>query len=240
MSDPNLVVDLESTVSFVQPREVIESSFRALCAAGADPAEAQQGALAVLRAEVDSTEGLALLEKLLTADWTLPLHSADTVATSEDGVTVLQLACPDQPTLRSAIQLIDLAVSGTVTETRVVRSAVEGIWRPLWNDLLLRRSADVRRSIIVAITTGSVADSGAVTEYLTVRDGTVFSEMTPPNALLATITASSKSDNTIIVVLGNSEHAEFDASIPRIPLKVRTKDWQRLYQLSRSYLTVDQ
>ena len=61
-----------STVVSVQPREISESAFRALCAAGAGPAEAGEGGLAVLRAEVDAQNGLDLLEQLLDARWTEP------------------------------------------------------------------------------------------------------------------------------------------------------------------------
>ncbi|MDQ6753760.1 MAG: hypothetical protein M3017_10180 [Actinomycetota bacterium] len=227
--------DRATAVASVQPREITESAFRALCAAGADPAEAREGGLAVLRAEVDSKHGLALLEQLLAADWAQPMRAAGTRATSWAGVTVHELDCPDQPALRSAMQLIDLAASGGLREVRVVRTTVAGIPRQLWNDLLLRRSASLQRSIIVAIST---ADG---TEYLTVHNGAVTSAMEPPSAAIAaSVLPPSEGDNTVVVVLqGINELAQRDLSISQKPLKVREQEWHRMYQLSRNYLMAD-
>ncbi|MDJ0358428.1 hypothetical protein [Paenarthrobacter sp. PH39-S1] len=224
-----------NAVCFVQPREIVESAFRAMCAAGADPAEAQEGGLAVLRAEVDSKDGLALLEQLLAADWAQPVRAAGTKATVWAGVTVHELDCPDQPALRSAMQLIDLAASGGAEEVRVSRTTCSGIPRQLWNDLLLRRSANLRRTIIVAISTK------AGTEYLSVNNGTVTSASEPPStALAASLLPPSDGENTVVVVLpGTSGPARQDANICQNPLKVSDHEWHRMYQLSRNYLMAD-
>lgn len=224
-----------TAVCSVQPREIVESAFRALCAAGADPAEAQEGGLAVLRAEVDSKHGLALLEQLLAADWSQPVRAAATRSTAWAGVTVHELDCPDQPALRSAMQLIDLAASGGAEEVRVSRTTVSGIPRPLWNDLLLRRSANLQRTIIVAISTK------AGTEYLSVHHGSVTSASEPPSAAMAaSLLPRSEGENTVVVVLpGTTGLDRQDANICQNPLKVSEYEWLRMYQLSRNYLMAD-
>ncbi|MDQ2744993.1 MAG: hypothetical protein M3Z66_22230 [Chloroflexota bacterium] len=227
--------DLGDAVCSVQPREIVESAFRALCAAGADPAEAQEGGLAVLRAEVDSKNGLGLLEQLLAADWAQPVRAAATRSTAWAGVTVHELDCPDQPALRSAMQLIDLAASCGAEEVRVSRTTVSGIPRPLWNDLLLRRSANLQHTIIVAIS------STAGTEYLSVQQGSVTSESEPPSAALAaSLLPPSDGENTVVVVLpGTAGAGRQDADICQNPLKVSDHEWRRMYQLSRTYLMAD-
>ncbi len=224
-----------TAVAAVQPREITESAFRALCAAGAGPAEAQEGGLAVLRAEVDSRRGLALLEKLLAADWAQPVQAAATRSTEWAGVTVHELDCPDQPALRSALELIDLALSGSAGDVRVSRTTVTGIPPELWHDLLLRRSASLKRTIIVAISTA------AGTEYLSVHDGAVTSAAEPPSAAMAaSLLPASEGENTVVVVLpGTSGPDRPNANISQNPLKVSEQEWLRMYQLSRNYLMAD-
>ncbi|ALE06274.1 hypothetical protein AL755_13730 [Arthrobacter sp. ERGS1:01] len=225
----------------VQPREIIETAFRALCAAGGDPAEAQEGGLAVLRAEADAQVGLALLEQLLEADWTQPMVPADTQSTSWAGVAVYELNCPGQPALRSAIQLMDLACSGSAEEVRVARTTVAGIPRPLWNDLLLRYSARLQRTIIIAITTAAATGTGG-TEYLSVRNGAITTTTEPPSeAIAASLLPTADGNETVVVVLPyHAEAIQQDAGITQRPLKVRDEQWHRMYQLSRNYLMADQ
>lgn len=246
MSDTTAVTGITKSaqgtdVASVQPREITESAFRALCAAGADPAEAREGGLAVLRAEVNSQNGLALLEQLLAADWVQPARAAGTRSTSWAGVTVHELDCPEQPALRSAMQLIDLAVSGGAEEVRVARTMVARIPRQLWNDLLLRRSAALQRTIIVAISATAAAEDGGGTEYLTVHNGVVTSATEPPSAAIAaSLLPRSEGENTVVVVLpGTNELAQVDVDISQKPLKVSEHEWLRIYQLSRNYLMAD-
>lgn len=223
-----------AAVAAVQPREITESAFRALCAAGADPAEAEEGGLAVLRAEVDSRRGLVLLEDLLAADWKQPVRASGTRVTEGNGGAVHELDCPDQPALRSALELIDLAVSGGSGDVRVSRSTVAGIPHELWNDLILRRSARLQRTVIVAITTVSG------TEYLSVDNGAVTSQTVPPSAVVSLLPRS-EGDTTVVVVLpGVAGVQKLNASICQNPLKVSEHEWLRMYQLSRSYLMADQ
>ncbi|WP_427019424.1 hypothetical protein ACQCSX_22935 (plasmid) [Pseudarthrobacter sp. P1] len=232
--------DRVTAVASVQPREITESAFRALCAAGADPAEAREGGLAVLRAEVDSHHGLALLEQLLCADWAQPMRAAGTRATSWAGVTVHELDCPGQPALRSAMQLIDLAAGGAAGDVRVARTTVAGIPRQLWNDLLLRRSASLQRTIIIALSATATTDVGGSTEYLTVQNGAVTSATEPPNAAIAaSLLPPSEGGNTVVVLPGTNDLAHLDVSISQKPLKVREEEWHRMYQLSRNYLMAD-
>ena len=225
----------EIAVASVQPREITESAFRALCAAGADPAEAREGGLAVLRAEVDSRNGLALLEQLLAAAWSEPTCAASTRSTEWAGVTVHELDCPDQPALRSALELIDLAVSGSPGEIRVSRTTASGIPRELWNDLLMRRSANLQRTIIVAVTTA------AGTQYLSIHHGAATAASEPPStAMAASLLPPSDGENTVVVVLPGTAGLEtLDANISQKPLKVRENEWLRMYQLSRNYLMAD-
>ncbi|WP_113718331.1 hypothetical protein [Arthrobacter dokdonensis] len=222
--------------AWVQPREITESAFRALCAAGAEPAEAREGGLAVLRAEVAARSGLALLEQLLAADWAQPVRAAATRSTGWGGLTVHELDCPNQPALRSALQLIDLAVSGSPTEVRVSRTTVAGIPQELWKDLILRRSADLQRTINVAISTAAGA------EYLAIHNGGVISAADPPSAsIAASVLPRMEGDNTVVVVLpGTAELEKLDATIAPKPLKVSEPEWLRMYQLSRTYLMADQ
>lgn len=230
-----------TTLASVQPREVTESAFRALCAAGADPSEAQEGALAVLRAEVDAHGGLVLLEDLLEACWAQPMLPAGTRSTSWAGITVHELDCPEQPALRTAIQLMDLASCGNTTEARVARTAVAGLPRTLWNDLLLRRSASLRRTIIAALPTTADTEAGA-TEYLTVQDGAVTSSTEPPNeATAASVLRTPGGNGTVIIVLpGSTNPIQLDVRVCQKPLKVREEEWLRMYQLARNYLMADQ
>lgn len=220
----------------VQPREITESAFRALCAAGADPAEAREGGLAVLRAEVEAHKGLELLEQLLAADWAQPARAAATRSTTWEGVTVHELDCPDQPALRSALELIDLAVSGGVDDVRLSRTTVAGIPRELWNDLILRRSANLHRTIIVAVTTA------AGTDYLSIHNGAVTASNQPPSAAMAaSLLPHSKGENTVVVVLpGTAVLEQLNPNIAQNPLKVSEPEWLRMYQLSRNYLMADQ
>ena len=228
--------ELGAATCSVQPREITESAFRALYAAGADPAEAHEGALAVLRAEVQSADGLALLEQLLAPDWAQPARASATRSTAWAGITVHELDAPEQPALRSAIQLIDLAVSRPAEEVRVSRTTVAGIPQGLWTDLLLRRSAAQQRTIIVAISkkTG--------TEYFSVHNDAVITAGEPPSdAIAASLLPRSEGDNTVVVILpGTPELAHLDARICQRPLKVNEQKWLRMYQLSRNYLMADQ
>lgn len=215
----------------VQPREITESAFRALCAAGAGPAEAREGGLAVLRAEVDAGQGLSLLEQLLAADWAHPVQAAGTRSTKWAGVTVHELDCPEQPALRTALELVDLAASGGADEVRVSRTRVAGIPRRLWNDLILRRSASLQRTIIVAVSTA------AGTDYLSVNNGAVSSANA---ALAAPLLPPSKWENTVVVALpGSAGMEKLDPGIAQTPLKVSEREWLRMYQLSRNYLMAD-
>lgn len=225
-----------STVVSVQPREISESAFRALCAAGAGPAEAGEGGLAVLRAEVDAQNGLDLLEQLLDARWTEPVRAASTWSTEWAGTAIHELDCPDQPALRSALELIDLAVSGSPTEVRVSRTTAAGIPRGLWNDLILRRSATQQRTIIVAVTTATG------TQYLSIHNGAVTSADQPPiTALAVSLPPHSEGANTVVFVLpGTAEVEKLNANIDQSPLKVIESVWLRMYQLSRNYLKADQ
>ncbi|MGY2746708.1 hypothetical protein [Arthrobacter sp. UYCu723] len=222
----------------VQPREITEAAFRALCAAGADPAEAQDGALAVLRAEADGQTGLSLLLQLLEGDWTQPHHPAIAESSSWDGGTVRDLCPPEQPGLRTALQLLDLACDGPADEISVVRTRAP-IPRSLWNDLLLRRTAELQRRIVVAPANGN-PDVEAGTNSLTVRNGTVTVTATatlPSEALTTLLSQPADPRATVVISLpGGSQPDPQDISVPSKPLKVREDQWHQMYQLSRTFL----
>ncbi|MET3923143.1 hypothetical protein [Arthrobacter sp. UYEF20] len=223
----------------VQPREITEAAFRALCAAGADPAEAQEGALAVLRAEADAQTGLSLFLLLLEGDWAQPHHPARAESSSWDGGTVRDLCPPEQPGLRTALQLLDLACDGPADEISVARTTAP-IPRSLWNDLLLRRTAELQRRIVVATSppANGNPDVDAGTNFLTVRNGTATATATLPSEALTTLVSQPADPRATIVISlpGGSQPDPQDISVPSKPLKVREDQWHQMYQLSRKFL----
>jgi hypothetical protein len=224
----------------LQPREITEAAFRALCAAGADPAEAQEGALAVLRAEANGHTGLSLFLELLEGDWTQPHHPARAETSSWAGGTVRDLCPPEQPGLRTALQLLDLACDGPADEISVART-IARIPRSLWNDLLLRRTAQLQRRIVVAASPPAKGnpDLEHDTEYLTVRNGTVTAVL-PSEALTTLLFQPADPHSTVIISLpGGSQPGPQDISVPAKPLKVREDQWHQMYQLSRKFLVPD-
>jgi hypothetical protein len=224
----------------VQPREIIEAAFRALCATGADPAEAQEGALAVLRAEADLQAGHSLLLELLEADWTEPHHPASADTYSWAGGTVHDLRPPEQPALRTALQLLDLACAGSPDEVSAARTTAP-IPANLWNDLISRRSAQLQRRIVVATSAPAHGntDAEAGTQHLSVRDGTVpATDLLLPEALTTLMSQDTRA--TIVISFPSGSRPDPQSiSVPAQPLKVREDQWHQMYQLSRNFLVPD-
>ncbi|MGY2747380.1 hypothetical protein [Arthrobacter sp. UYCu723] len=225
----------------VQPREIKEAAFRSLCAAGADPLEAQEGALAVLRAEAEAHAGLRLLEQLLDADWATPLRPAPARDTSWVGGTLRELDPDGQPPLRTALQLLDLAGDAPDGEVSVTRTQDTRIPALLWNDLVLRRTASLGRRIIIATAhAGTAPDDGDATDYLTVRDGELSTTRTLASEAVTALLPPTNQDSTLVMVLPEQVHTDPDTTfVPPKALKVRQKEWQSMYQLSRNYLVPD-
>lgn len=225
----------------VQPREIKEAAFRSLCAAGADPLEAQEGALAVLRAEAEAHAGLQLLEELLNADWTTPTRPTAAKDASWLGGTLREIACADQPALRTALQLLDLAAdapNGEVTVTRTSQACIPGL---LWNDLMLRHAASLGRRIIIATThDGAAPGDKNTTNYLTVRDGVLSTTQSLASEAVTALIPQTLEHGTVVVALPEPVHTSQETTnIPPKALKMCEKDWQSMYQISRKYLVPD-
>ena len=225
----------------VQPREIKEAAFRALCAAGSDPLEAQEGALAVLRAEAEDHAGLRLLEQLLDADWATPRRAAPARDTSWVGGTLRELNPAGQPPLRTALQLLDLAADAPDGEVSVTRTTDTRIPALLWNDLVRRRTASLDRRIIIATAhAGAAPDDGDATDYLTVRDGELSTTRTLASEAVTALLPQTNQDSTLVMVLPEPVHTDPDTTfVPPKALQVRHKEWQSMYQLSRNYLVPD-
>ncbi|WP_423181287.1 hypothetical protein [Arthrobacter sp. NyZ413] len=223
----------------VQPREIKEAAFRSLCAAGADPAEAQEGALAVLRAQAEEHEGLRLLEELLDADWAAPARPTAATDVSWAGGTLREIESAGQPGLRTALQLFDLVTDAPAGEMAAARTSDVRIPALLWTDLVLRNTAARGRQIIIAITNpAGTQRNDDKTDYLTVRDGV----LSPAPALEAVtgVIPSTTGSSTVVVALPEPAATNPDKStIGPQPLTMREKDWQNMYQMSRKYLVPD-
>ncbi|WP_427004957.1 hypothetical protein [Pseudarthrobacter sp. H2] len=225
----------------VQPREIKEAAFRALCAAGADPLEAQEGALAVLRAEAEEHAGLRLLEQLLDADWTTPLRPAAARDASWAGGTLRELDSAGQPPLRTALQLLDLAADAPAGEVSVTRTSEARIPGLLWNDLLLRHTASLHRRIIIATAhAGTAPDDEDATDYLTVQDGVLSATQTLASEAVTALLPQTNADSTVVMVLPEPVNTDPETTnIAPKALKMREKEWQSMYQMSRKYLVPD-
>lgn len=225
----------------VQPREIKEAAFRALCAAGADPAEAQEGSLAVLRAEADAHAGLRLLEELLDADWRTPLRPAAARDTSWVGGTLRELDPDGHPPLRTALQLLDLAADAPDGEISVTRTTDARIPALLWNDLVLRRTASLGRRIIIATAhNGTAPDDGDATDYLTVTDGELSTTRTLASEAIEALIPRAAGDSTVLVGLPEPvrTHPGTTTIAPKA-LTMQENQWQSMYLMSRNYLVPD-
>lgn len=238
-NDPALPTRRPALVT-VQPREITEAAFRALCAAGADPAEAQEGALAVLRAEADRQAGHSLLLELLEGDWTEPHHPASADTSTWAGGTVHDLRPPEQPALRTALQLLDLACSGSPDEVSAARTTAP-IPASLWNDLILRRSAQLQRRIVVATSSPANAntDVEACTQHLTFLNGTSNATDVLLSEALTTLMSQDPRATILISYPSGTQPDSRNTSVPAKPLKVREGQWHQMYQLSRNFLVPD-
>lgn len=223
----------------VQPREIKEAAFRSLCAAGADPLEAQEGALAVLRAEAEAHSGLHLLEELLDADWITPFRPAARDTFRANG-TLRELDTAGQPPLRTALQLLDLAGDARDGEVSVVCAFDARIPRLLWNDLVLRHAASRRRRIVIATASAGAAPDDGDATYLTVRDGTLSATQTLAPEAITALTPQHPGHSTFVMALPEPVHSDPETTtiLPK-PLKMREKEWQNMYQMSRKYLVPD-
>lgn len=201
----------------VQHREVREAAYRSLCAAGADPLEAEEGALAVVRAEAEAGAGLRLLEELLDAEWAVPPRRAAVNDSPWSGGVLRIYDGGGQPALRTALQVLDLVRDAPRGAVSVVLSLGDTGPDLLWSGLVARRCAAWGNRIVVAAT-----DSPQVPRQVGAalgpqsRAGTVIASLPEPTPTdLPPATATSK------------------------PLGMYEKEWQRMYQLSRSYLVPD-
>ncbi|UUL75566.1 hypothetical protein NG819_15425 [Pseudarthrobacter sp. Fe7] len=224
----------------VQPREIKEAAFRSLCAAGADPIEAQEGALAVLRAETKTHGGLRLLTELLDANWTTPAPTAVATETSWMGGQLRELDSAGQPPLRTALQLLDLTYAAPAGEVSVIRTSQTNIPAPLWNDLLIRHTAALGRQIVITTAHAmSTGDNDAV-EYLTVRNNAVSNTQTVESEAVAALLPKTAGNSVVVMALPDPIHTSpHTAAVAPKPLQMQEKEWQSMYQMSRKYLVPD-
>lgn len=226
----------------IQPREIKEAAYRALCAAGADPAEAQEGAFAILRAECEHHEGLSHLKALMDADWETPSQPATAAPAFWDGGNLTELIANRQPGLRTALQLIDCALDSPADEISAARTSSPCIPSQLWNDLLIRRSASLQRTIILATSTAGNETGGvARIEYRTLTSQGVRASQEPPHDLINSLPDGHQEGavTSIIVLPAAPPIDPKTSSIPAKPLKVSEQEWQKMYQLSRKFLVPD-
>ncbi len=226
----------------IQPREIKEAAYRALCAAGADPAEAQEGAFAILRAECDQHDGLSQLMALIDADWETPSQPATAAPAFWGGGNLTELVTTRQPTLRTALQLMDCALDYPADEVSAARTSSPCIPAQLWNDLLIRRSASLQRTIIlITCTAGNETGDLARIEFRTLTSQGVFASQEPPHGLIDSLPDGHHEGGvTSIIVLPTASPIDpKTSSIPAKPLKVSEQEWQKMYQLSRKFLVPD-
>ncbi|MCX2749162.1 hypothetical protein OOZ51_15235 [Arthrobacter sp. MI7-26] len=226
----------------IQPREIKEAAYRALCAAGADPAEAQEGAFAILRAESDNHNGLGQLKALIDADWETPSQPATAAPAFWDCGNLTDLVTTRQPGLRTALQLMDCALDSGADEISAARTSSPCIPAQLWNDLLIRRSASLQRTIILATSTaGTEKGETARIEYRTLTGQGVITSQEPPHRVINSLPDGHQDgEMTSIIVLPTTSPLDpKTSSIPTKPLKVSEQEWQKMYQLSRKFLVPD-
>lgn len=226
----------------VQPREITEAVFRALCAAGADPAEAHEGALAILRLEAEEHSGLAQFTDLLDAGWRQHPPARVRTIPWDDGI-IRELTCPTQPHLRWMIQLMDLGCDsphGTVSIAYTGQACLRG---PLWDDLLLRQTARVQRRIVI-ITSDPGTSAQESTSQLTGRtitNGRVSTTIQPDaGPALRILPHLIPAVGTAVVVM--PERSRLDPariSLSPGPLRVNEQQWQTVYRAARKFLVPD-
>lgn len=200
----------------VQHREVREAAYRSLCAAGADPLEAEEGALAVVRAEAEAGAGLRLLEELLDAEWAVPPKPAAVNDSPWSGGVLRIYDGGGQPALRTALQVFDLVRDAPRGAASVVHAVGNAVPEFLWRDLVARRCAGWGNRVVVAAP---------------------GSPHLPP--LLDTPGPEAEC-GTVIASLPEPVHADFQQGrVAPGPLGMREDEWQSMYRLSRSYLVPD-
>jgi hypothetical protein len=152
------------------------------------------------------------------------------------GGTLRDLNPAGQPPLRTALQLLDLAVDAPAEEASVVRTSQTNIPAPLWNDLLIRHTASSERQIIIAIST----EENDAVEYLTVRNNAVSSTQTVESEAVAALLPKTSGNTVVLMALPNPLHTGTQpVTVAPKALQMREKEWQSMYQLSRNYLVPD-
>ncbi|GAA1051130.1 hypothetical protein [Arthrobacter russicus] len=236
----------EATIAaeFRQPREIIDAASRALRVIGADPAEAQLGALAAVRAEAAGQEGLKWLAEILATPWN-PQKAPPTVEVAEYPDTrIYELKALGQPALRTMLELIDLASEGLGDVALAGRLFIayteqECVAGPLWDELLLRQAAQLQRAVVLLgsarTTVPAIRTMARRTEgnAVVVESGlrADLAEVVPPHLFMPCVTA-------FIVLPGSAEPAAELVPIPARPLPIRDEDWQNIQRIAGKFLVV--
>ncbi|MDJ0336702.1 hypothetical protein [Cryobacterium sp. PH31-O1] len=227
---------------WVQPREIRDAAFRVLFSAGADPAEAHEGSLAVVRAEFDGHDSLELLLQLLDADWTAQQKPAQVISDTWQHGTLKELVGAPRNALRCALQMLDLASSSASGEICAVRIRNASIPMHLWNDLVIRRADLIQRPIIVVTYPANAepvvlsgAENHTLIEGMGANSHLLYAEVSE-----GLLDEHSGADTTLVIMLPAVSPLDPSATqVPAQPLNVREENWNTIYRMSRKYLVPD-
>lgn len=224
----------------VQPREIRETAFRALFSAGAEPAEAQEGAEAVLRLEAETGRGIALLPALVEGDWQAPpAETAPSPALGQDAAAFAHHG-NGQPALRTLIQLVDLVIEHADDAGTVIAHTPEVHLPPgLGAALAARASILTGRAAAVAVAEPSGQGAETVTTHQV--QGRQKTETSTRTEVAATLAASRIADGGTVVILlpQRQEQTSSVASVPPLPITVDAEEWDAAYRLAGAYLVAD-
>lgn len=241
MSDSRAAAGPETFV-LIQPRELKEAIFRALCSVGADPLEAQEGALAVLRAEAYEHVGLHLAPQLLEPAWASSQLPPRVASIERAGTRVKELSCPGQPALRTMIELVELACDGLDERISIAYTAGPCLPGQLWNEILLRQSARLqRRMVMVNVEAAPGSEIGIQTAVRRVDTGAVTVEASLSSAIAAIVPAELLTPGvTLIAILEDPiQTGTAMEPVPPKPLKVREEEWMKITLSARKFLVPD-
>lgn len=241
MSDSPAAARPETFV-LIQPREIKEAIFRALCSVGADPFEAQEGALAVLRAEAYDHVGLNLVPQLLEPAWASSQLPSRVASIERAGMRVQELRCPGQPALRTMIELIELACDGLDERTSIAYTVGPCLPGQLWNEILLRQSARLqRRMVMVNVEATPGSEIAIQTSVRSVDTATVTVGSGLSSAIAAAIPADLLTPGvTLIAILQDPVQTGTALQpVPPKPVKVREEEWMKVTLSARKFLVPD-
>lgn len=235
------IADTAAPELTVQPREIEEYVYRALCADGADPSEAHIGAAAVLRAEAGGQQGLGLFPELLAGNaW----HTGSPPAARTvdlNGALCHELSGNGQPALRSMVQLMDLAAATPPGARAAAYSTDLNVPVDLWNDLLIRCNAQPGRRTFIIFRTPTDSNAGGEAVARTIIAGRPVDVPADTLGLLHQAVAGliTPTGTALVIQPEGMRHETTGTAIPPQPLTIRADQWHRTLQAARKYLVSD-